>query len=682
MQGTNATRGAWLVAVVGLTGCLGSPAERTCADYPRDTPGCEDYWADFDGAPPGDAALDGAPPPTDRGVGDAGPGDGPLADARADAMLDAMADDMADGMADAMADGMTDAMADGMTDAMADGMLDGALDDMGEGDGPLPDMARDCAPGEVRPCGIDVGACAPGEETCSPDGQWEPCVGAVEPAATDACDGLDDDCDGEVDEGCDCLPGDTQACGRDAGACVAGVRRCVAGVYGACEGEVAPVPEQCNGVDDDCDEVTDESFGLGDMCQVGLGACVSEGVWACAPPGAVGRVCTAEPVQGRAELCNRVDDDCDGETDEGLPPTVASHRLTGTADDEKRPALAGAGEFLAAAWIDRSDSVYIATLSGNAFEQGPVIADNYDSDNDVYAYGVALDAARGGDYVMAVSTCDVGGCGVEAMRFAGTARFGQRARFLGDASEWLSVTSNGDGAGVVWTTEAEGGRGAIGFGHVSVFGNREVEVVLDNNRVFDDQPVVAWNGETYGVAFIREGRISFRTVLPDGSATQVRQISAIAGARHPVLRWLPVHGQFLLSWVEPVGRTTVPKVAVLDALGRVVAGPFSGVADSASSPAIIPFDEAVGRAATSRVGVAWIEAAPTRRVRMSWLVHDRGVWVLRPPRDLTGGDRSLTWLLGAWGIEGAPGLLSLESDAAGRVESLTGFFGCATGPIE
>jgi len=74
----------------------------------------------------------------------------------------------------------------------------------------------------------------------------------VFPGADEICNGFDDDCDGVVDPGCDCLDGQTRACG----VCAAGVQTCVQGGWGGCDQE--PPVEVCNGIDDDCDGAIDE----------------------------------------------------------------------------------------------------------------------------------------------------------------------------------------------------------------------------------------------------------------------------------------------------------------------------------------------------------------------------------------------------------------------------------------
>ncbi len=73
-----------------------------------------------------------------------------------------------------------------------------------------------------------------------------------------------------------------------------------------------PAAETCNGVDDNCNGQTDEGLG---QTTCGTGACVRS-VDTCVADGGVG-VCT--PGMPTAELCNGIDDDCDGVVDNGFP---------------------------------------------------------------------------------------------------------------------------------------------------------------------------------------------------------------------------------------------------------------------------------------------------------------------------------------------------------------------------
>ncbi|MFH2020723.1 MAG: putative metal-binding motif-containing protein, partial [archaeon] len=142
----------------------------------------------------------------------------------------------------------------------------------------------------------------------------------VHPGADDSvCNGIDNNCNGQIDEGY--IPTET-TCGT--GVCSArGTTSCEAGsIVDSCTPGTSTT-EICDGLDNDCNGYEDDGLQApSDSCTEGIGTCLATGTHTKTCNGIEGwsdwGECSAEPGTSTTEICDGLDNDCNGYEDDGL----------------------------------------------------------------------------------------------------------------------------------------------------------------------------------------------------------------------------------------------------------------------------------------------------------------------------------------------------------------------------
>jgi hypothetical protein len=219
-----------------------------------------------------------------------------------------------------------------------------------------------------QPCKVGIGACErSGKMVCDTSKTKTVCSATPGQPSPELCDGIDNNCNGQVDEDFSDLG---QPCKVGIGACErSGKMVCdpskTKTVCSATPGQ--PSPELCDGIDNNCNGLIDEDFpDLGQPCKVGIGACERSGKMIC-DPSKTKTVCSATPGQPTREMCDGIDNNCNGLSDEDWP-------------ELGKPCDVGVGTCLnTGIWICRTDKTGSA-CSVHPKAPSPEICDGLDND--------------------------------------------------------------------------------------------------------------------------------------------------------------------------------------------------------------------------------------------------------------------------------------------------------------
>ncbi len=175
---------------------------------------------------------------------------------------------------------------------------------------------------QTTSCG--TGACAStGTTSCVSGHVTDSCAAGTPLSTSDTtCDGIDNNCNGQTDEG---YVSQTTSCGT--GACAStGTTSCVSGhVTDSCAAgtPLSTSDTTCDGIDNNCNGQTDEGY-VSQTTSCGTGACASTGSTSCVSGHVTDSCAAGTPLSTSDTTCDGIDNNCNGQTDEGYVSQTTS----------------------------------------------------------------------------------------------------------------------------------------------------------------------------------------------------------------------------------------------------------------------------------------------------------------------------------------------------------------------
>jgi len=164
-------------------------------------------------------------------------------------------------------------------------------------------------------------ACAGGSQTCSDNSS----------SSLDLCNGADDDCDPSSADGEEDPLSGASCDGPDSDLCLEGINSCVGGSL-QCSDQTGDIQDVCNGIDDDCDPASsdgDEDPQLGAACDGPDSDLCLEGTSSCNG----GALTCSDNSSNSIDLCNGADDDCDPASADGSEDPLLGAACDGLDSD-------------------------------------------------------------------------------------------------------------------------------------------------------------------------------------------------------------------------------------------------------------------------------------------------------------------------------------------------------------
>lgn len=479
--------------------------------------------------------------------------------------------------------------------------------------------SADGTPFQGEPAGNQT-TCRLGQRKCKSDGTWSACVGAVGPQSTDTCEpGNDANCNGKPNEDCACDDGSERVCGSGVGSCKQGMQTCKDNAWGQCIGEVPPAAvDSCEpGNDANCDGVPNEgcsnALADGDVCtksaECATGQCTTFLVdgdgdryvsdkdtrtylfCGTTKKGYVSQATSKgndcddqnEAVHPTAtEVCDGVDNDCNGKADIADGLVLSGSQKTVAAGTDSAVASSGAVYGITYANLNTNKVLFQVRDQGNA---APIPEKDLDTQYGVPAIAGG-DASFGAFYKVGTAlffrSFDTAGKLSPASAIAvGTPGVGSSDSSAAhvNGADWF-YTASASSKGSIWTYGYALSAGGAPGPYISI----AKPGTLANAAVSGGKIGLVWHAGAADGTAPQTIELSLRKA--DGMGTEESHPPALrtnVGVRKPVIA-ARKDGGFAVMWSEGTG---IQFVEVSDK-GAVTCGPISMTAANFEPDQMVP----------------------------------------------------------------------------------------------